>query len=139
MYDAKAAGRNGLRFFDPIMQTMISARAALETDLREDLKKGRLLLHYQPQVDHEGRMIGAEALARWPHAVRGMVPPGEFIPVAESMGLILPLGAFVLESACRQLATLVGRSGNRTPDCRGQCQRPADAPEKFRRTGPRHH
>jgi len=105
MYDAKAAGRNGLRFFDPIMQTMISARAALETDLREDLKKGRLLLHYQPQVDHEGRLIGAEALARWPHALRGMVPPGEFIPVAESMGLILPLGAFVVEHACRQLAS----------------------------------
>ena len=104
MYDAKTAGRNGLRFFDPVMQTMISARAALETDLREDLKKERLLLHYQPQVDHEGRLLGAEALARWPHAQRGMVSPSEFIPVAESAGLILPLGALMLKIACRQLA-----------------------------------
>jgi diguanylate cyclase (GGDEF)-like protein/PAS domain S-box-containing protein len=104
MYDAKTAGRNGLRFFDPVMQTMISARAALDTDLREDLKKERLLLHYQPQVDHEGRLLGAEALARWPHAQRGMVSPSEFIPVAESTGLILPLGASMLKIACRQLA-----------------------------------
>jgi diguanylate cyclase (GGDEF)-like protein/PAS domain S-box-containing protein len=104
MYDAKTAGRNGLRFFDPVMQTMISTRAALETDLREDLKKERLLLHYQPQVDHEGRLLGAEALARWPHAQRGMVSPSEFIPVAESAGLILPLGALMMKIACRQLA-----------------------------------
>jgi diguanylate cyclase (GGDEF)-like protein/PAS domain S-box-containing protein len=104
MYDAKTAGRNGLRFYDPVMQTMISARAAVETDLREDLKKEKLLLHYQPQVDHEGRLLGAEALARWPHAQRGMVSPSEFIPVAESAGLILPLGALMLKIACRQLA-----------------------------------
>ncbi|MGY4592718.1 diguanylate cyclase (GGDEF)-like protein [Bradyrhizobium sp. GM22.5] len=104
MYDAKTAGRNGLRFFDPAMQTMITARAALETDLREDLKKERLLLHYQPQVDHEGRLLGAEALARWPHAHKGMISPSEFIPVAESTGLILPLGALMLKTACRQLA-----------------------------------
>ena len=104
MYDAKTAGRNGLRFFDPVMQTMISARAALEADLREDLKRDKLLLHYQPQVDHEGRLLGAEALARWPHAHRGMVSPSEFIPVAESTGLILPLGASMLKIACCQLA-----------------------------------
>jgi diguanylate cyclase (GGDEF)-like protein/PAS domain S-box-containing protein len=93
MYDAKSAGRNGLRFFDPAMQTMISARAALENDLREDLKKERLILHYQPQVDHEGKLLGAEALARWPHAQKGMVSPSEFIPVAESTGLIQPPNA----------------------------------------------
>ncbi|HEY8334347.1 MAG TPA: EAL domain-containing protein [Tardiphaga sp.] len=104
MYDAKTTGRNGLRFFDPAMQTMISARAALETDLREDLKQQRLLLHYQPQVDHEGKLLGAEALARWPHAQKGMISPSEFIPVAESTGLILPLGALMLQIACRQLA-----------------------------------
>jgi predicted signal transduction protein with EAL and GGDEF domain len=104
MYDAKTAGRNGLRFFDPAMQTMITARAALETDLREDLKKELLLLYYQPQVDHEGKLIGAEALARWPHAQKGMISPSEFIPVAESSGLILPLGALMLRNACRQLA-----------------------------------
>jgi diguanylate cyclase (GGDEF)-like protein/PAS domain S-box-containing protein len=103
MYDAKTAGRNGLRFFDPVMQTMISARASLEADLREDLKNEKLLLHSQPQVDHEGRLLGAEALARWPHAHRGMVSPSEFIPVAESAGLILPLGASMLKIACLQL------------------------------------
>ncbi|MGX9432563.1 putative bifunctional diguanylate cyclase/phosphodiesterase [Bradyrhizobium sp. LeoA1S1] len=105
MYDAKTAGRNGLRFFDPVMQTMISARAALETDLREDLKREAFLLHYQPQVDHGGRLLGAEALARWPHAQKGMVSPSEFIPAAESAGLILPLGALMLKIACRQLAS----------------------------------
>src|ERR1700721_4754412 len=86
------------------MQTMISTPPSLETDLREDLKKERLLLHYQPQVDHEGKLLGAEALARWPHAQRGMISPSEFIPVAESTGLILPLGALMLKIACRQLA-----------------------------------
>ncbi|TAI63106.1 EAL domain-containing protein [Bradyrhizobium sp. Leo170] len=105
MYDAKTAGRNGLRFFDPVMQTMISARAALETDLREDLKREVFLLHYQPQVDHGGRLLGAEALARWPHAQKGMVSPSEFIPAAESAGLILPLGALMLKIACRQLSS----------------------------------
>ena len=104
MYDAKTAGRNGLRFFDPAMQTMISVRASLEADLREDLKKEKLLLHYQPQVDHEGKLLGAEALARWPNAQRGMVYPSEFIPVAESAGLILSLGASMMKIACRQLA-----------------------------------
>jgi diguanylate cyclase (GGDEF)-like protein/PAS domain S-box-containing protein len=104
MYDAKTAGRNGLRFFDPAMQTMITARAALENDLREDLKRERLLLHYQPQVDYEGKLLGAEALARWPHAQKGMISPSEFIPVAESTGLILPLGALMLKIACRELA-----------------------------------
>jgi len=104
MYDAKAGGRNGLKFFDPCMQTLISDRAALEADLREDMKGDRILLHYQPQVDHLGRLVGAEALVRWAHARRGMVPPAEFIPVAESAGLILPLGALVLDLACRQLA-----------------------------------
>jgi predicted signal transduction protein with EAL and GGDEF domain len=105
MYDAKTAGRNSLRFFDPAMQTMITARAVLENDLREDLKKEKLVLHYQPQVDHEGRLLGAEALARWPHAKKGMISPSEFIPVAESTGLILPLGALMLQTACRQLAS----------------------------------
>ncbi len=104
MYDAKNAGRNGVRFFDPLMQTMISARAALEADLREDLRSEALLLHYQPQVNHEGTLLGAEALARWPHATKGMVSPSEFIPVAEGAGLILPLGALMLKIACRQLA-----------------------------------
>jgi diguanylate cyclase (GGDEF)-like protein len=104
MYQAKAAGRNTLRFFDPGMQRTVAARAALEADLRQGLRNNELLLHYQPQVDGNGYPTGAEALVRWEHPVRGMVSPAEFIPLAEETGLILPLGRWVLESACSQLA-----------------------------------
>lgn len=104
MYEGKAAGRNTLRFFDPAMQNAISRRTALASDLRRGLQRGELLLHYQPQVGADGRLRGAEALVRWQHPQRGMVSPGEFIPVAEQGGLILPLGEWVLMTACRQLA-----------------------------------
>jgi diguanylate cyclase (GGDEF)-like protein/PAS domain S-box-containing protein len=104
MYEAKSAGRNALRFFNPAMQAVVTARAAMESDLREALQQGQFFLHLQPQVDHEGHIIGAEALLRWKHPVRGMVPPGEFIPIAEATGLILPLGELVLREACKQLA-----------------------------------
>ncbi len=103
MYQAKAAGRNAVRFFDPAMQTAVLAHAALEADMRQGLSGDQFLLYYQPQVDASGRVIGAEALVRWKHPVRGMVSPGEFIPLAEETGLILALGAWVLETGCTQL------------------------------------
>ena len=103
MYRAKNAGRNSVRFFEPQMQTELNARNALETDLRAGLERGELVLHYQPQVDDDGYLIGAEALVRWNHPQRGLLAPGVFIGVAEETGLIVPLGLRVLEMACAQL------------------------------------
>ncbi|MFS2006823.1 putative bifunctional diguanylate cyclase/phosphodiesterase [Duganella sp. CT11-25] len=101
MYQAKAAGRNGMSFFDPAMQARVSARAELEADMRRALNHGEFLLHYQPQLSVDGRVIGAEALVRWNHPQRGLVPPVEFIPVAEDTNMILHLGRWVMEEACR--------------------------------------
>ena len=109
MRHAKAAGRNTLRFFASQMQAEVSARAELESGLREALLHDEFVLYYQAQVTSEGRVIGSEALVRWKHPVRGMVSPAEFIPVAEESGLILPLGNWVLETACRQLALWAGK------------------------------
>ncbi len=103
MYEAKAAGRNTQRFFDPDMQAAVSSRAALEAELRRSLHDNELMLHYQPVVDGEGRLLGAEALVRWNHPQRGVVMPAEFIGLAEQTGLILPIGQWVLEAACAQL------------------------------------
>ena len=103
MYQAKAAGRNTQRFFDPDMQAAVSNRAALEADLRRGLQDKELVLYYQPVVDGKGRLLGAEALVRWKHPRRGLVSPAEFIPLAEQTGLILPLGQWVLQAACEQL------------------------------------
>ncbi len=109
MYQAKAEGRNGLRFFDPRMQTVVSARAALQSDLRVALKTGQLSLHIQPQVDQGGRVMGAEALLRWQHPQRGFVSPAEFIPVAEECGLMHEIGLWVLQQAGRLLVAWAGQ------------------------------
>jgi diguanylate cyclase (GGDEF)-like protein/PAS domain S-box-containing protein len=106
MYQSKAAGRNTLHFFQPDMQTSVSARSTLESDLRKGLRENQFTLAYQPQVfEKRGLVTGAEALLRWNHPTRGAVSPAEFIPVAEESGLILPLGLWVLETACTRLAS----------------------------------
>src|SRR5450756_723270 len=103
MYQAKKAGRNTLRFFNPQMQVSITARVSLESELRKALENQQFQLHYQIQVDSSHRPLGAEALIRWIHPLRGMVSPAQFIPLAEETGLILPIGQWVLETACAQL------------------------------------
>jgi len=105
MYEAKASGRNTIRFFDVSMQTTVEERSTLRSDLRRALQNGELELHYQPQMDGELAVSGAEALLRWLHPQRGRVPPDEFIPLAEEAGFIVKLGQWVLETACAQLAT----------------------------------
>ena len=103
MYKAKDTGRNAMRFFDPAMQTLVIEQSKLEADLRRALKENQFELHYQPQVTIDGLITGAEALVRWHHPERGIVPPAEFIPLAEESRLILPLGVWVLETACTRL------------------------------------
>jgi diguanylate cyclase (GGDEF)-like protein len=102
--EAKALGRNTLCFFDPEMQTSVASRAELQSDMRRALQNHEFEVHYQPQVNSDGQVMGAEALLRWKHPRRGMVPPIEFIPLAEESGFIVEVGCWVLESACAQLA-----------------------------------
>jgi len=104
MYEAKRNGRNTLRFFRPAMEQDVTYRTAIETELRAALLHAQFVLHYQGQVDGEGLLTGAEALVRWQHPTRGLVGPGSFIGIAETSGLILPLGRWVLRTACEQLA-----------------------------------
>jgi diguanylate cyclase (GGDEF)-like protein/PAS domain S-box-containing protein len=104
MYQAKNAGRNAVRFFDPVMQQNVATRAELENDLHHALAFNQLRLHYQVQVDGVHRPTGAEALLRWFHPQRGVIMPGQFIQIAEESTLILDIGGWVLDEACRQLA-----------------------------------
>ena len=104
LYKAKDSGRNCLQFFDPDMQTSVMERAALENDLRRAIDLNQMTLHYQAQIQADGRVCGAEVLIRWNHPQRGMVSPASFIPLAEETGLILLLGQWVLDTVCGKLS-----------------------------------
>ena len=104
MYQAKTTGRNAVCFFDPEMQAVVNANAAVSSELHTALRKNEFLLHYQPKVDRHGCITGVEALLRWQHPRRGLVMPADFIPMAEETGLILPLGHWALATVCEQLA-----------------------------------
>jgi diguanylate cyclase (GGDEF)-like protein/PAS domain S-box-containing protein len=108
MYQAKAAGRNAMFFFAPALQASVNARVALERDLRAAIRDNQFSLYYQPQLDR-GLLTGAEALIRWNHPTRGIVAPQDFVPLAEETGLIFPMGNWVLETACTQIAAWAGR------------------------------
>lgn len=103
MYQAKSEGRDAFRYFDKDMDADIRRRVRIETDLRHAVEQNQLWLAYQPQLDlNTGKITGAEALLRWNHPERGLVSPGEFIPIAETSGLILPIGDWIIEEICRQ-------------------------------------
>jgi diguanylate cyclase (GGDEF)-like protein/PAS domain S-box-containing protein len=109
MYQSKKGGRNALHFFDPRMESAVKELAAAEVELRSAVEGKQFILHYQAQVTDDGRVIGVEALVRWQHSTRGLVYPDQFITLSEETGLILPLGNWVLETACDQLAAWATR------------------------------
>ena len=103
MYQSKTAGRNTLRFFDPLMQESLNARVGMENELRKAIEHHQFQLYYQIQVDSNGHASGAEALIRWIHPSHGIISPFKFIPLAEETGLISPIGQWVMDTACGQL------------------------------------
>ena len=106
LYRGKTEGRGIHRLFEPQMEARLQARLGLERDLRKAVAGEELILHYQPQIDVlDRRITGAEALLRWPHPERGMISPAEFVPLAEEAGLIVPLGEWVIRTACREAAS----------------------------------
>jgi diguanylate cyclase (GGDEF)-like protein len=113
LYQAKGAGRNKLRFFNPDMQAAIDNRTSMENALRQSIRQNELQIYYQTQVDRQGRIIGVEALLRWLRPDIGMVSPADFIPLAEESGLILPMGEWVLQTACAQLKAWANRAETR--------------------------
>ncbi len=102
MYQAKSSGRNNIAFYLPSLQMQADNRLELEKELRKALEAGQLEVYYQPQINHLGEIVGMEALTRWPHPRRGMIPPSEFIPIAEESGQIQALGKWVLQTAACQ-------------------------------------
>ncbi len=109
LYHSKAAGKGVLQIFNPELEAAFQARLMLEAELRQGLEQGQFLLHYQPQVNEQGRITGVEALVRWQHPTRGLLRPAEFLPLAEEKGLVAALGQFVLEAACAQMKAWAAR------------------------------
>ncbi len=112
MYRAKAEGRSNYQFYDTHMSVAASERMALETELRKAVAEQQFELHYQPQIDlNSGKVVSAEALVRWHHPERGLIPPDDFIPLLEETGLIIPLGEWIIKKACQAAKNWRGRDG----------------------------